>query len=123
MMEVDMSQKAFVEFYQTYLPGPKGKAVVSKLKAVKEESEYCTIAVEAGRAAGYDFTADEVRTVMKTSEAKRKQASGELSEKQLETAVGGAMAPLTVELGASLTDSALPMPGPDGRYSTVMCPW
>jgi hypothetical protein len=132
MMEIGMSQKSFVEFYETYLPGTKGADAVSKLKAAKDEKEYSTLAVQAGKAAGYDFTADEVVAVMKTSEAKKKQASGELSEDQLEAAVGGATSPasqLTVNLGGSLNIQGLAATSPKipnldlGSYSTVMCPW
>ena len=129
-----MSQKSFVEFYETYLPSEKGKDSVAKLKGVKDEAQYCAIAVEAGRAAGFDFTPDDVLKVMKQSEAK-KQASGELSEDQLEGAVGGAiyMSPTpTVNLGSSLSIGTLPSasptlaglkPGGIEQQTTVMCPW
>lgn len=119
-----MYEKAFVEFYETYLPSPAGADVVSKLEATKDKDEYCAVAVEAGRTAGYEFMRDEVLTVMKASEAKMKKAlaaaSGELSEEQLDTAVGGAMmtgySPLTVNLlGPLHIRSSSPFGGASGH--------
>ena len=124
-----MSQKAYVEFYEKFLPSPAGASVVSKLKAVKTEDEYTAIALEAGHAAGYEFTADDARAVMKNSEAKRQASGGgELSQEQLDNAVGGALSSQSVvNLGASLKIGTLATGAKTdlsrSTYSTVMCPW
>jgi len=128
-MENRMSQKSFVEFYETYLPGPKGADALSKLKATKDEKEYVSAAVQAGKAAGYDFSPDDVLSVMKGSEAKKKQASGELSDAQLAGAVGGAALPeagMTVNIGSLAVRQLSPSIGkidPGAIGNTVMCPW
>ena len=127
-MEIRMSQKSFVEFYETYLPGPKGADTVSKLKGAKDEKDYSDIAVQAGKAAGYDFTSEDIRSVMASSVEKKKQASGELTESQLAGAVGGAGPPatgLTVDIGNIAVRPLNPAAAKIdlGSISTVMCPW
>ncbi|MEO8304975.1 MAG: hypothetical protein ABI724_12720 [Betaproteobacteria bacterium] len=123
-----MSQKAYVDFYETYLPSPAGADVVAKLKATKSEEEYGAIALKAGNAAGFDFTLDEAKAVMKNSQAKleRDGAAGELSEKQLDSAVGGATyssSALVVNIGGSFASTSLAAKIGSKQMSTVMCPW
>ncbi|MEO8304976.1 MAG: hypothetical protein ABI724_12725 [Betaproteobacteria bacterium] len=86
-----MSQKAYVDFHETYLPSSAGADLVAKLKATKSDEEYDAIVLKAGNAAGFDFTADEAKAVMKNSQAtlEREGAAGELSERQLDATVGG----------------------------------
>ena len=124
-----MSHQAFVDFYQTYLAGPNGADAVARLKAANGKDEYCAVAVEIGRAAGYEFTADEVHAVMTASKAKAEQGSGELSEEQLEGAVGGAIGMTQPTLG-TVSIRSLGTGGSLGGLdkginvqSTLMCQW
>lgn len=125
-----MSQQAFVDFYEKYLNSPAGESARSRIDAITDPNEYCMSMAATGKAQGYDFSAEDVREVMKASEIKMAkavaEASGELSEDQLAGVAGGTMTSYTSIQTVSI--STLPKfisPKLDlGTVaSTVMCPW
>lgn len=124
-----MSHNAFVDFYTKYLDSPAGEKARAKLDGIKDQAKFCAKMVEAGTAAGFKFTADEVQSVMQASEAKAAkalaQASGELSEDQLEGVVGGAGISASIPMvmiGSPLSIDKFKLPG-GAAQNTVMCPW
>ena len=124
-----MSHQAFVDFYTKYLDSAAGDIARKSFDGLTDQNAICAKMVELGSAAGFTFSADEVRAVMQASEAKAAEAlakaSGELSEDQLEGVVGGAgliaSVPL-VQIG-TMSPSNLKLPGGAASFSTVMCPW
>lgn len=122
-----MSHQTFVEFYEKHLNSPEGEALRAKIDAVKDADEFCATVVESGRAAGYDFSDDDVRQVMKASEAQMAkalaEASGELEDEQLESVAGGMS--LTSSSIPTVKISTLPTYLDSGSLEvrTVMCPW
>jgi hypothetical protein len=121
-----MSQESYIDFYENYLKSSDGQALQAKLNSVKDGDEFLAVATEGGKAAGFDFTKDEVREVMRAAEARMAkeaaEAQGEeLSDEQLENVAGGAYSLSS----SSLKISTMPSYLDSGKleYSTVMCPW
>jgi len=90
-----MSKEAYVDFYENYLKSPAGEVLRKKLDTARDGDEFLAIATEGGSAAGFEFTKDEVRDVMRASEAQMAKAAAEaageeLSDEQLENVAGGA---------------------------------
>ncbi len=125
-----MSYQAFVDFYENYLNSPEGEALKEKIEAVQDGGEFCTTVAELGQAAGFDFSDEDVRQVMKASEMEAAkalaEASGELSDEQLDEVAGGASLNTksstdvpTVNISTSPTNYDV------SSYSmrTAMCPW
>jgi len=121
-----MSKESYIDFYENYLNSSDGEALQTKLNGVKDGDEFLAVATEGGKAAGFDFTKDEVREVMRAAEARMAkdaaEAQGEeLSDEQLENVAGGAFSLSSTSLKISKMPSYLD----SGKlqYSTVMCPW
>ena len=122
-----MSQQSFVDFYENYLNSPDGEALRAKMEAITDPDEFCASVAAAGTASGYEFNEDDVRQVMRASEAKMARevaaANGELSDDQLENVAGGAtysfasIPTVNIRLSTKFID-----PG-QFEYRTVMCPW
>lgn len=121
-----MSQQAFADFYEKHLNSPEGEAMRAKIDGAKDADEFCATVVETGKAAGFDFSDDDVRQVMKASEAQMAkalaEASGELADDQLESVAGGASFSTSIP---TVSIKTLPSYLDAGRleYRTVMCPW
>ncbi len=125
-----MSKEAFVDFYQNYLNSPKGEGLRAKINGVKNGEEFLAAVTDAGKAAGFNFTQHEAQEVMRASEAQMAkalaEASGELSDEQLEKVAGGATNYLSTSIPTvSLQSATLPsyLNPKQFEYSTVMCPW
>jgi hypothetical protein len=125
-----MSKEAFVDFYENYLNSPSGEELRARINGVKSGEEFLSIVTGAGKTAGFNFTEHEAQEVMRASEAQMAkalaEASGELSDDQLEKVAGGATSYLsssipTVSLSTTTTPSYLDPK--QFEYSTVMCPW
>ena len=120
-----MSQDAFVNFYENYLNTPEGADLRDEIDACTDQIEFCEAAVRAGRERGFDFDLDDVRAVMKASEAAvaraLAEAEGELSEDELEAVVGGAE--LSSFAVPTITIRNLEPYRGKLSYNTVMCPW
>jgi len=121
-----MSKEAYVDFYENHLNSPAGEALRKKLDSVNDGGEFLAVATEGGSAAGFDFTKEEVREVMRAAEAQMAkeaaEASGEeLSDEQLENVAGGAYNLSSTSLKISTMPSYLD--AGKLQYSTVMCPW
>ncbi|AVH66998.1 hypothetical protein CDG77_09980 [Nostoc sp. 'Peltigera membranacea cyanobiont' 213] len=120
-----MSQQSFVEYYESFLAQPGNSQLREALDAT-ESGEFARIAVEQGQSNGFEFNADDVKSVMVSAERKvlglstaspsvnirsinsvngikARPANRELSENELESVAGG-MASSTVK-------------------ETVMCCW
>ena len=133
-----MSHQAFVEFYGNYLDSAAGEAARKQLDGITDKQSFTARMVAVGAASGFQFTAEEVMSIMEASEAKAAKAlaaaSGELDEEQLEGVVGGATSLSglpTVKIGTVSWDveknltfgGGLQLPGGTANMSTVMCPW
>ena len=129
-----MSHQAFVEFYGNYLDSAAGEAARKQLGGITDKQSFTAKMVAVGAASGFQFTAEEVMSIMEASEAKAAKAlaaaSGELNEEQLDGVVGGATSlggVPTVSIGSSFTVKLSPsnyqLPGGAANMSTVMCPW
>jgi hypothetical protein len=119
-----MSQEAFVNFYENYLNSDKGKADRQALLDADSEDTFCEVASTRGKAAGFDFSEDEVRSIMRASA--QAAADGELGDDQLEQVAGGASyAVRKVQIGniGRFGGGVKIDPGKMGSISTVMCPW
>lgn len=124
-----MSHESFVDFYSNYLETPAGLAVVAQVEGITDKDVYCAKMVEAGAAAGYEFNARDVRTVMEASEADAAKAlamaegDAELADDALDAVVGGsgmiARVPV-VRFGSVLGGIS---PGKLAGVETYMCPW
>ncbi|AFZ26491.1 hypothetical protein Cylst_4402 [Cylindrospermum stagnale PCC 7417] len=118
-----MSQQSFVEYHENFLTQPANAALRQALDAT-EADEFGQLAVEQGKANGFDFTLDDVKAVMVSTERKvlglstsapsvnirslnsvngikARPTNRELSEQELESVAGGAI----------------------GTGSTIMCCW
>ncbi len=122
-----MSQKDFVKFYDKHLNSPEGAKLRAKIDGAKDAEAFCAAAVEGGKSAGFDFTADDVREVMKASEAQMAkemaQASGELSEDQLKSVAGGTNYLSTSIPRVNIRTMPSYLDKGQLEVSTVMCPW
>ncbi|MBI4694504.1 MAG: hypothetical protein HY749_10830 [Gammaproteobacteria bacterium] len=129
-----MSHQAFVDFYSKYLDSAAGEAARKQLDGITDKQSFAAKMVAVGASAGFQFTTDEVFSIMEASEAKAAKAlaaaTGELNEEQLEGVVGGATSlggVPTVSIGSSFTvklsPSSYQLPGGAANMSTVMCPW
>lgn len=119
-----MSQDAFVDFYENYLNSDQGKADRKVLLDADSEDKFCQAAATRGKAAGFDFSEDEVRSIMKASA--QAAADGELGDEQLEQVAGGASYAIRkVQIGniGRFGGGVKIDPGKLGSISTVMCPW
>ena len=89
-----MSREAFVDFYDRFLNTPEGAALRDTIDAIDDPQAFCQAALDGGRANGFDFDLDDVRDVMRASEAamarELAQARGELADGDLDAVVGGA---------------------------------
>jgi hypothetical protein len=118
-----MSQQSFVKYHEDFLNQPANADLMAALDATKAD-EFCQIAVEQGKANGFEFTSDDVKAVMIATEnqvlgrstsvpsvsirslssIKRLKAQpyegelgeGELSDEQLESVAGGLLQSRTV---------------------------
>ena len=129
-----MSHQSFVDFYGKFLDSAAGEAARKQLDGITDKQSFTAKMVAVGAASGFQFTAEEVMSIMEASEAKAAKAlaaaSGELNEEQLDGVVGGATSlggVPTVNIGASFTvklsPSSYQLPGGAANMSTVMCPW
>ena len=126
-----MSQQAFADFYEKHLNSPEGEAVRAKLDAIEDPDGFCAAMVEAGSAAGFDLSDDDVRQVMRASEMQLakalEEASGELSDEEVDSVVGGATLSLderyipTVNISTSF--SSFDVNSTSTSSKTAMCPW
>jgi len=122
-----MSYQAFVDFYEKHLNSPAGEALRARIDAVKDGEEFCATVAEAGRAAGFDFSDEDVRQVMRASEEQLArtlvEASGELTDEQLDDVAGGAT--LYTSSIPTVSISTLPtfMGKKPPKFKTVVCPW
>jgi len=125
-----MSHQNFINFYTNYLESPAGEAARKQFDGIKDKQTFAARMSEAGAAAGFQFSTEEVLSVMDASEAKAAkalaEAAGELSDAQLEGVVGGAGSlgsiP-TVNIGSASLSYNLGALGSKVSMSTVMCPW
>ena len=76
-----MSRSELVRFCNEYLP--KHPELKAQIDARGDKQKMASGMAQAGAAAGYDFSADEILDVMKVAPA------GELSDDQLEAVAGG----------------------------------
>jgi hypothetical protein len=76
-----MSRSELVRFCNEYLP--KHPELKAQIDARGDKQKMADGMAQAGAAAGYDFSADEILDVMKVAPA------GELSDDQLEAVAGG----------------------------------
>lgn len=134
--ETDVSHQAFIDFYTNYLESPAGEAARKQLDGIKDKQSFAATMAAVGSSSGFQFSADEVLSVMAASEAKAAKAlaaaSGELNEEQLDSVVGGTtsvagiptvnIAPVS-STSLSYSLGSLKLPGGSSSYSTVMCPW
>lgn len=129
-----MSHQAFIKFYSEYLDSAAGEAARKQFDGIKDKQAFAAKMAQVGAASGFQFSADEVLSVMDASEAKAAKAlaaaSGELSDEQLAGVVGGASSfqgipTVNISPSATLTYDlgSLKLPGGAANMSTVMCPW
>ena len=120
-----MSQEAFVEFYDEFLNTPEGADLRDRIDAVTDPEAFCAAAVEGGRASGFDFDVEDVRAVMKASEAAMARelaaASGELKEAELDQVVGGADL-VSYDIPKVTIRNFDRFEGINS-YNTIMCAW
>ena len=77
-----MANQAIEGFYQKVMSDP---SLQEQFKGAADEQAFVNLAVKLGAQHGYSFTAEDVRARMKQGGA----GGGELSDKELETVVGG----------------------------------
>ena len=122
-----MSQKSFVDFYENYLNSPDGEALRSQIDGSSDAEAFVENAVNGGKSAGFDFSPDDVREVMKASEAQMAmdlaRASGEIPDDQLEALAGGVSLSLTSIPKVNITTLPSYLDPGQLEYRTVMCPW
>lgn len=131
-----MSHQAFVDFYGKFLDSPAGEAARKQFDGIKDKQTFAARMAQVGGSSGFQFTAEEVLSVMAASEAKAAKAlaaaSGELNEDQLAGVVGGAggvpgvptlsIAPSSLST-LSFNLGSLKLPGGVASGETYMCPW
>jgi hypothetical protein len=76
-----MSRSELVRFFNEYMP--KHPELKAQIDARGDKQKLADGMAQAGVAAGYDFSADEILDVMKVAPA------GELSDNELEAVAGG----------------------------------
>lgn len=124
-----MSYEAFVDFYEKHLNSPEGEALRAKIDSLTDADEFCAAVVEAGQAAGFDFSDEDVRQVMKASEEQMAkalaEATGELSDEQLDSVAGGASLSLGSTSIPTVSIKTYPtfVDSTSLSAKTAMCPW
>ena len=124
-----MSIEAYVDFYENHVNGPDGEALRNQLAEAQSGEAFLELVTEAGKGAGFDFTQDEARDVMRASEAQMAkevaEASGEeLSDEDLEAVAGGVSFGSASIARVNIRTLSPPSFGAGKfQYSTVMCPW
>ena len=125
-----MSVEAYVDFYENHVNSPAGEELRNQLAATQSGEEFLELVTESGKAAGFDFTQDEARDVMRASEAQMAkeiaEASGEeLSDEDLEAVAGGVRFHTAAIPKVSIKAMSPPTFADKGQfeYRTVMCPW
>jgi hypothetical protein len=106
-----MSQQSFIKYHEDFLTQPANSDLMAALDATEAE-EFSQIAVEQGKANGFEFTIDDVNAVMVATEKqvlglstsvpvvnirslssiegiKARPSQGELSDEQLASVAGG----------------------------------